>query len=284
MSDTTIAFDLGGTKIDICRMTPAGELLSRETVATASLRPGEPSFLGRALALFDAHVGPGDRRVGVSWNAPVHEGRLRQSSLLGGPIELDLGAGLRDRFPGREIRVESDVHAMALGEYRFGVGPAAAPILLINLGSGAGLAYHDGTLMRGFTGGAGLVSQEVRHVSEIGETVTLDYLLSGRGLTRLYRGLTGKELSGAEIAERSTSDAEAARVFDIFAEHLGTYLVTMCRIFDPRTVVLAGSVARAAPLFLDRAKRILAERLEPICQPEAVRVSTLEAAACRGLA
>ncbi|WP_116133441.1 ROK family protein [Tropicimonas sp. IMCC34043] len=284
MTGTTIAFDFGGTKIDICRMKPTGELLGREVVATASLMPGEPAFLGRAMALLDSKVGPGDIRIGLSWNAPVHEGRLQQSSLLGGPIEVDLGALLRDRFPGHEICVESDVHAMALGEYRFGLGPAASPLLLINLGSGAGLAYHDGTLMRGFTGGAGLVSQELRRVPEIGETVVLDHLLSGRGLARIYRGLTGQELNGAQIAARVSDDPDAARVFDIFAAHLGIYLITVCRMFDPRTVVLSGSVAKAAPLFLDEALRVMSGQLEPACAPERICLSALEAAACRGLA
>ncbi len=66
--------------------------------------------------------------------------------------------------------------------------------------------------------------------------------------------------------------------------NLGAYLVTLCRLFSPRTIVLAGSVARATPLYLDRALAILVERIEPACRPESVRVTTLTAPACRGLA
>ncbi|MBN8932280.1 MAG: ROK family protein, partial [Rhizobium pusense] len=98
MAPTTIAFDLGGTKIDICRMTKAGEILSRKNVATASLGPGEPSFLERAFNLFHDNVCDSDDKIGLSWNAPVHQGRLTQSSLLGGRISVDLADRLKQRF------------------------------------------------------------------------------------------------------------------------------------------------------------------------------------------
>lgn len=284
MPATTIAFDLGSTKIDICRMTKAGEILSHDRVRTADLAPGSPEFLPRAFELFATHVADQDDKIGLSWNAPVHRGRLSQSSLLGGRVDVDLGAMLRERF-GRDVQVESDVHAMALGEYRFGAGATAAPLLLVNLGSGAGLAYHDGTLMRGHLGGAGLVCNETRCVPQIGEILTLDYLLSGRGVSLLHERLSGRSVPAAEVARQAEDrQADAVRAFGIFAEHFGTYLVTLCRIFNPRTIVIAGSVGLAAPFYLDRALAILAEQVEPACRPDSVRVTTLEAPACRGLA
>lgn len=284
MAPTTIAFDLGGTKIDICRMTKAGEILSRESVATADLEPGDPSFLERAFALFEAHVMDGDDKIGVSWNAPVHEGKLTQSSLLGGRISVDLAGRLTETFR-REVQVESDVHAMVLGEYRFGLGTAAAPLLLINLGSGAGLGFHDGRLMRGNTGGAGLVSQEKWYIKEIDETVIADNLLSGRGITLLYQRLAGETLPASEVAGRAMAkDEKALDAFAILAEHLGAYLVTLARLFNPRCIVLAGSVSRAAPLYLERACAMLEREIEPACRPERVTVSALTSPACLGLA
>jgi len=284
VAPTTIAFDLGGTKIDICRMTKAGEILSRKSVATASLGPGEPSFLERAFHLFHDNVCDSDDKIGLSWNAPVHQGRLTQSSLLGGRINVDLADRLRQKFD-RDIQVESDVHAMVLGEYRFGIGPAAAPILLVNLGSGAGIGYHDGQLMRGNTGGAGLVCLEKRYVHEVGETFILDHLLSGRGVARLYEKLAGRAMSASDVADAAgAGDEFALRTFAIVADQFGAYLLTLSRLFNPRSIVLAGSVSRAAPLFLDRAKAILEREIEPACRPDLVTVSALASPACVGLA
>jgi predicted NBD/HSP70 family sugar kinase len=281
---TTIAFDLGGTKIDICRLSKSGEILWRHSVATATLFPGDPSFLDRAFGLFSEHLAESDDKIGLSWNAPVHEGRLTQSSLLGGRISVDLGERLRQAF-GLDVQVESDVQAMVLGEYRFGIGPAKAPILLINLGSGAGIGYHDGRLMRGYTGGAGLVCSETRYIPEIDETVILDNLLSGRGVTLVYQRLTGENIPAAEVAVRaSNGDIRAIDTFAIIADQFGAYLVTLARLFDPRSIVLAGSVSRAAPHFLDRARGILEDRIEPACRPELITVSTLLSPACMGLA
>ncbi|VTZ65822.1 ROK family protein [Sinorhizobium medicae] len=284
MTPTTIAFDLGGTKIDICRMTKFGEILWRQSVATSDLEPGDPSFLDRAFALFAEHVCEGDDKIGLSWNAPVHEGRLTQSSLLGGRINVDLAQRLKQAFS-CDVQVESDVHAMVLGEYRFGIGAAAAPILLINLGSGAGIGYHDGRLMRGNTGGAGLVCLEKRYIPEIGESLILDQLLSGRGVARVHEKLTGATLAAAEVASRASQGDDAAlETFAIIARQFGAYLVTLSRLFNPRSIVLAGSVSRAAPLFLDAAKDILEREVEPACRPELVTVSALAAPACVGLA
>lgn len=282
MAGTTIAFDLGGTKIDICRMRPDGSFVFRDRVATASLEPGCPEFLGRAFALFERYVNSGDDKIGLSWNAPVHEGRLTQSSLLGGRIEVDLGKLLSQRFAQRN-QVESDVQAMALGEYRFGQGRAAAPLIVINLGSGSGFAYHGDVLMRGHAGGAGLVSQERCHVAEIGESLIMDHLLSGRGVSLVYARLAGAERTAAEIHRLAPGDAQAARTFEIIGKYLGQFLVTLARHFNPKTFVLCGSVAQAAPHFIDVARAVVREQAEPACQPDAIVVSQLEAAACRGL-
>ncbi|WP_040638580.1 ROK family protein [Microvirga lotononidis] len=259
-----------------------GSILVRDKVATASLEPGSPSFLHRAFNLMAEYVTDGDDKIGLSWNAPVHEARLTQSSLLGGPISVDLGGMLVERFK-RSVQVESDVHAMALGEYRFGAGRSGLPFLLINMGSGAGLAYHNGTLMRGYSGGAGLVCSELFDVPEIGEKVIVDRLLSGRGVAHVYHRLTGATLTAAEVTERVMDDPAAVRTFEIISTYLGRYLVTMCRIFNPKTIVFAGSVARASQHFLPDAIRYANDVLEPACLPASIVASTLEAPACRGL-
>lgn len=285
MNATTLAFDLGGTKIDICRMQKDGDVISRQRVSTAELEPGTPAFLDRAFSLFSKHVDSSDTKVGLSWNAPVHGMRLTQSSLLGGPIEVDLGALLRDRFPGREVQVESDVHAMALGEGRFGIGSGLSPFVLINLGSGAGFAYHDGRdVMRGHSGGAGLVCQERHWVSEVNAELSMDYLLSGRGVTLLYERLAGVHLAAADVALLFNEDEVARKVFGIIGHHFGHYLVTLGRMLNPRAFILAGSVANASELFLSNAVEIAKRNLEPACQPELITVSRLEAPACQGLA
>ena len=285
MDDTTIAFDLGGTKIDICRMDKRGTILEHHRVPTIDLQPGTPAFLDRAFDLFAEHVSDGDSKIGLSWNAPVFEGRLTQSSLLGGPVDIDLGAMLRQRFAGRDVQVESDVHAMALGEFRFGTASSFSPFVVINLGSGAGFAYHDGDdVMRGHLGGAGLVCSESRWVQELNETVTMDYLLSGRGIALLYERLSSKRLTAAEVAGLAETDATARQVFDIVERHFQTYLITLSRMLNPKGFVLSGSVARAAHLFLPRATAYAAAQLEPACQPDTIIVSQLEAPACQGLA
>jgi predicted NBD/HSP70 family sugar kinase len=282
MAETTIAFDLGGTKIDICRMRPDGSFVFRDRVATASLGPGRPEFLDAAFDLFQRYVEAADSKIGLSWNAPVHESRLTQSSLLGGRIEVDLGDMLQRRFD-RSYQVESDVQAMALGEYRFGQGHNAAPLVVVNLGSGSGFAYHDGSVMRGYRGGAGLISQERFFVEEISDWLIMDHLLSGRGVALIYERLSGQPRTAVDISGLVGSDAAASETFAIIGKYLGRLLVMLARHFNPRTFVLCGSVAQAATHFIDLTRAYVREHAEPACQPDAIVVSQLEAAACRGL-
>jgi predicted NBD/HSP70 family sugar kinase len=99
----------------------------------------------------------------------------------------------------------------------------------------------------------------------------------------VYRRLTGASLTAAEVTGRIETDPAAAKTFGIISAHLGRYLVTMCRIFNPKTIVFAGSVAQASHYFLPDAARYANAVLEPACRPASIMVSTLEAPACRGL-
>jgi len=250
---TTLALDFGSTKIDICRLAKSGKIMQHSQVKTQDLEPGHPDFLQRAFDLIAHHLDDSDDKIGLSWNAPVHEGRLTQSSLLGGKIDVNLTLLLSQKFH-RCVQVESDVHAMVLGEYRFGIGQQdGAPLLLINLGSGAGIGYHGESLMRGFRGGAGLVCMDEYYMPEIREMVILDHLFSGRGITHLYHHLTGQTRTA------------------------------MAQLFNPKTIVIAGSVAKAQDLFLPQARQILREKIEPACRPQQVTISQLTALACLGL-
>jgi len=280
---TTLAFDFGGTKIDICRLSKLGEILEKTKIKTADLEPGHVSFLERALVLFSQHIKKSDDKIGLSWNAPVHEGRLIYSSLLGGQVNIDLDLLLRQKFR-RRAQVESDVHAMALGEYRFGLGTEAAPFVLVNLGSGFGIAYHDQCLMRGISGGAGLICKEKYFVPDIDQHVILDHLFSGRGISYLHHAMTGERLTAHALADKALGgDIQAARPFQIMAPLFGSMLVSLSRLFNPKSIILAGSLTKASALFLPMALEILGEQVEPACRPHQIILSKLAAPACLGL-
>ena len=138
--------------------------------------------------------------------------------------------------------------------------------------------------MRGHLGGAGLVCQETRWVDEISAELTMDYLLSGRGVSLLYERLAGMRLAAADVARRFHQDEMARKVFGIIGHHFGHYLVTLGRMLNPRAFILAGSVTNSSELFLSNAVEIAERNLEPACRPELITVSRLETPACQGLA
>jgi glucokinase len=82
---------------------------------------------------------------------------------------------------------------------------------------------------------------------------TIEEYASGTGLGLIYQRIAGRQISGAEIARlAAVGDADALQAFDEMGDALTFALSWMINLFDPDAVVVGGSVANSAPLFLPR--------------------------------
>ncbi|MEA5119386.1 MAG: ROK family protein [Propionicimonas sp.] len=249
---TWFAVDIGGTKI---RLTVFGQDLEpvRSTVvATAALRRGTPAFAGDLVGLLRAHRAQDHEGIGLVLNGVLRGGHVEYSSLMGGKVDFPLRDYLEQQLQ-LPVHVDDDIHAMGLAEYEFGLGAGRHRLAMLNLGTGIGVAYvEDGRVLRGEFA-AGLLSEQLVWVEQLGGWRSLDRTVCGRGLREMYGELSGTPVEAVTVLRRFTEDDPVAvRVMTAFSDTLVWTLQLISRMYHPHVITLNGSVARAWALIGDQ--------------------------------
>lgn len=143
------------------------------------------------------------------------------------------GAGIG----GVGVHLHNDADAAALGEYEFGSGGRADPLIFVScdVGVGGGIVLHD----RLFTGSRGLAG-------EVGHTV----LDPHGGLCSCGRRGCAETMIGANALA-------APGGLERGAHALGLLIQNLDALFNPGTVVVGGSSCSAYPDFLDQARTVV---------------------------
>jgi glucokinase len=180
-----------------------------------------------------------------------------------------LASTLQQRF-GLPAFVDNDVNALALAEWRFGVGRGADSLVVLAVGTGIGAGLVlDGRLIRGASGfGGELGHTPIRFDGPrcfCGGRGCLSVYASGRGLAEAAQARVAKH-PGAALLQAAHGDPlaiTAALVFqlaqdgDALAQGLvaeacqamGATLATIVNGLNPEVVVVTGGVAASlAPL------------------------------------
>jgi glucokinase len=264
-----IGVDIGGTTISAGAVTHDGHVLHDESLATrdAAALGGTPAAIealvqrvmaagaaqGRALDGIGVGVpGPVDAEAGRVGDPAPHAADL---------VGVPLGARLAARF-GVPAFVDNDVNALALAEWRFGLGRGASSLVVLAPGTGfGGGVILEGRLVRGVAGFGG----EFGHTPVkfdgppcwCGGRGCLAVYASGRGIAEAARARGMPATTTAEAVFRAAAGGEpaAGAVIDEACRALGAMLATIVNGLNPEVVVITGGVAASlAPL----EKRILA--------------------------
>ncbi len=250
--DLAIGLDIGGTKMKCGVVDATGNVVGTPREVPTNARGPREKIVAGILDLLNEAL------------AQVPENRLRGIGIgCSGPLDIITGTILKcNTLPTmhinelttcKEEHMNNDANAMMLGEAVWGAGRGRQSILGITLGTGIGCAFiNDGKIWTGYTGNAGEIWQ-----SPYRDGVIEDYV-SGPGLARIYKDLTGNEIGGKEIAERARSGEDAAlNTFEQFANGLVFALAWTLNTIDPDAVIFGGSVVDSADLFLPRVKALL---------------------------
>lgn len=258
MSDARIGIDLGGTKIEGV-VLEGSEVILRERIAT----PKTPSEIHAAIA---AMVHRFDRQLGARCSVGIgtpgarspRTGLLRNSNtvcLNGTPLDRDLQAAI-----GRPIRMANDANCFALSEAVDGAGEGARMVLglIVGTGTGAGVVI-DGAVWPGphaIAGEWGHNPLPWPEPSELpgplcycGKRGCIETWLSGPGLSRDHREITGERVSAVELASRVATDPSAAATMARHASRFARALATVINVLDPDVVVIGGGISQHAPLY-----------------------------------
>ena len=279
-----LGVDIGGTKIQFCRIDSQLAARSLGTTPTALMRRGTTAFAADLAMLIGAMLPHGADQVVVSFNGVVDRGGVvPYSSLMGGFVNFPFAQFLTERV-GLPVTVDDDIHAMTTAEAHLGAGRDGRALALLNLGTGIGAGcFADGRVLRGRYG-AGLISELPVFVEELGEWRSLDRTVCGRGLREIYGALSGETADAVTIfaRQREGEDANAEKTVAIFSRYLGLAMQMISRFYHPATIVINGSIRKAAAQYLPAAVAHYQAGVEGVFRAQ-VAVSELDHAAERGV-
>lgn len=272
--DLAIGIDIGGTKILGGVVSPSGEIIDRERRDTP--REGGMHTIEEiaevARLLSSRHP---VTEVGVSLAGFISKDRKRMetnpniANMKGLEIHDEL-----ERATGLRIHLENDANCAAWGEFKFGAGKGANPLLMLTVGTGIGGGLiFDSKLLIGAFGTAG----EVGHVPVVrngeicgcGMRGCLEQYASGNSLRRYVRQAIQRtpasgsvilakgsgnidEIEGTEITEAAREgDPIALAAFNEVGEWLGIGIASIASVIDPERVVIGGGVIEAGEILLE---------------------------------
>jgi len=262
-----LGLDLGGTKILSGLISARGDVLGNPyTVPTGGKDPEEAIvnrlFIAIEKSLENARLKIEDiSGIGVGATGPLD---MKQGLILDCPFlptlkYFPLSKTIQDRY-GVPVFLDNDANCFALGEWFFGAGMKYETVLGFTLGTGLGCGIViNGKVYTGAT----------QHAGEVGTSPyqheTIEDIVSGGGISRIYKAICGKERSGPEIAELALKgDKDAIQTWEQFGGHLAYAISWGVNIIDPDIVILGGSIANAMDLFAPAMEKSLRKNISPL--------------------
>ncbi len=258
-----IGIDLGGTKIEIIALDSHGVECLRRRVSTPE---GDYAAILKTVIGLVRHAEQELAcRASVGIGAPgavsPATGLLKNSNstcLNGKPLLKDLQQALQ-----RPLRIANDADCFALSEASDGAAADAGNMfgVIVGTGTGGGIVV-DGKLLSGINAIAGewghnplpWPTDEERPGPDCycGRQGCIETWLSGPGLERQYRQISGESFSAQEIAAAAEQDEPlAVQVMDRYVDRMARSLASVINLIDPEIIVLGGGVGNIERLYRD---------------------------------
>lgn len=280
--DLTLGVDLGGTKVLVALVDPAGEIVASfrhptqaesgfERVVEAIVESVHECLVQAGIA------GAGALGVGVAGQVERHTGAVRFAPNLGwrdAPLRLEL-----ERRLSLPVAVLNDVRAATWGEWRHGAGRGVDDLVVLFVGTGVGGGIvSGGRVLEGCGNSAG----ELGHLTIVAggrkcrcpNRGCLEAYAGGWAIAERARdaaqadGATGRALvARAGGIERITAatvtdawhagDPLAIRIVEETAGYLAAGIVAIVNALNPCTLVLGGGVLEKVPEYVGRVEPLV---------------------------
>jgi glucokinase len=266
----TLALDIGGTKIAVGLVDPAGVLVHTTTCPTPNHEDAEHVWgvVGQMIADTVESAGGAIRAVGIGCAGPVDSTAGTVS-----PVNIATWRGfpLRDRVvaavPDVPVLLAGDAICMSVGEHWRGAGRGVDFLLgmVVSTGVGGGLVLN-GVPYQGRTGNAGHVGHVVVEPDgqpcHCGGRGCVETVAAGPWMTRwaLANGWVGPPGADAAAlaAAAAAGDAVAVQAFHRGATALAAMIASVGAVCDLNRVVIGGGVAKAGRTLFDPLNAALA--------------------------
>jgi len=258
--------DLGGTKIE-------GVLLNSLDDATPILRTridteGSKGYdhvvaqIHRLVTRMQEESGHKPERIGFGTpgvlDPVLHTMKnCNSTSLNGMPLQKDL-----EKTLGVPVVLANDANCFALAETHWGVVkqkvPGARMVFGIIMGTGVGGGIvHEGKVWNGKHGIAGEWGHNFLDESGgpcyCGRSGCVETVLSGSGLQRFYKSVTGKELTLKEIvaAFNLGNDLAAKQTLHRLGHFFGKAVSVITNLLDPDVIIVGGGVGNIDTVYTE---------------------------------
>jgi N-acetylglucosamine kinase len=250
-----IGIDLGGTKIETQIFDENWDIVEKCRVSTPKTYPD----LVRALAdqINWARAGVGDIPVGIGAAGLIDQNGCALTANLpatGHPIEADLAS-----LVGGPVSYLNDCRTFTMSEAIFGAGRGYHSVvgLILGTGVGGGIAIEGKLLSdpRSLGGEVGHIAAPANvifaHNLEIlpcgcGRSGCYESYVSGPGLSRICKAITGRDLSPQDIAAAYHSDPGVEKSWMIWCEIVAELLISISFSVDPDAVIIGGGLSKIA--------------------------------------
>jgi glucokinase len=283
-----VAVDLGGTQIRAALCSTGGQFFRRVARPTQA-QEGQEAVIGRiAQTITEATEGVAATDVagiGIGAPGPLNPttGIVLAAPNLPGWVDVPLRTLISERF-GRPTFLGNDANLAGLAEATYGAARGLSDVIYLTISTGIGSGIIAGGKL--LLGAHGLAAEAGHIVIEpdgplcgCGGHGCLETLAAGPAIARdvvarLQRGkksritkMVGGDLKkvDARVVNEAAQmgDKLAINAFRRAGEYLGLGIVNLLHLFNPRMVVLGGSVTKAGPLLFEPMRRTIEARARP---------------------
>ena len=256
-----IGIDLGGTKIEGVALDGAGRVAARQRRPTPrdDYEATVGALIGMVATLEAETGGRGSVGIGMPGIISPASGLVKNANsvwLNGRPLQQDL-----ERALGRPVRLANDANCFALSEAIDGAAAGAAVVfgVIIGTGTGGGVVVH-GRVLTGPNAVAGEWGHNPLPWAEgderdgpgcyCGRRGCIETFLSGPGLARDHRRVTGEALSSEDVVARAAAGDQAAEATLVrYESRMARALAGIINVLDPDVIVLGGGLSNLARLY-----------------------------------
>lgn len=279
-----IGIDIGGTKTVVAAVDFGGHIHARRTHATDSAR-GFTTCLAemreaiRQVLLETGWPAGALGGIGIGCTGPVNprRGTIHNPFTLPGWDGADIVTPLREAFATR-VRLENDADAAAVGEYLFGAGAQASPMVMITLGTGVGGAMLvNGEIYRGVNG----EHPELGHVPVrpdgpecyCGRRGCWESLAAGPAIAAAGKPFGFADSRAVFVA--ASLDSNAAAVVQRAVDATASATWTLIHTCLPQRIVLGGGIGEE---HFDRFAAAMREQIQRATQVPRTSIEVVKAA------
>jgi fructokinase len=261
-----IGIDLGGTKTEFIALSATGDVMIREREATpaGNYRATIELIRSKVISIESRLGNTGSVGIGIPGVLSPATGLVKGGNstwLNGRRLDFDLTEAL-----GRDVRIANDANCFALSEAVDGAASGAHVVfgVILGTGTGGGLVIGGVPLI-----GANAIAGEWGHnplpwhiansgdripkqgrQCWCGKTDCIETWLSGPGIARSHRELTGRKTTPEEILNCAIGgEIDAETVLVDYENLLARALATTINMVDPDVIVLGGGMSNIRRLY-----------------------------------